>query len=393
MHAATFLHKNIAQFCPDMHVRRTAAIADAVLALLRSQTLALTAIGRHIGGDVADKHNIKRVDRLLGNVALGGERQHIYAGLAQKLIGNRKHPVILVDYSDVDAQRTRHILRAAIAAEGRAISVYEDVHTIENCPQAIARFLSRLSRVLPANCQPILVTDAGFRGTWRKRIVEHGWFYVMRQRNRELMRRSGQTGWVPCKSLYALARRQEQCHGEIEIVRNDPARTVAYTYAGAPKGRTKRTVHGAQVRNSHDQKVAAQHREPWLLLSNLPVTSKTAKKVVRIYKARMQIEETFRDLKSHRFGYAFRGNRTWAASRLEVLLLLAALASWLQWLLGMHACENKLDHGMQANTQRKRKVLSTPSVGRIFFRRYAFPNSAEMKQANSALKMALVTFV
>ena len=37
----------------------------------------------------------------------------------------------------------------------------------------------------------------------------------------------------------------------------------------------------------------------------------------------MQIEETIRDLKSHRFGFALRYTRTKRPERLEALLLLA----------------------------------------------------------------------
>lgn len=140
MHAATFLHKHITHFCPAMHAFRVQALATAVTALLSAQALALTTIGRHIAGAVADKHNIKRIDRLLGNPALHRKRARVYAGMAARLIGAGKHPVILVDYSDVDARRTQHILRAALALEGRAMVVYEEVHSSENCPQRIATF-------------------------------------------------------------------------------------------------------------------------------------------------------------------------------------------------------------------------------------------------------------
>ena len=44
----------------------------------------------------------------------------------------------------------------------------------------------------------------------------------------------------------------------------------------------------------------------------------------------MQIEETIRDLKSHRFGFALRYARTKRAERLEALLLVAALASFIR---------------------------------------------------------------
>lgn len=214
----------------------------------------------------------------------------------------------------------------------------------------------------------------------------------MRQRNRKLIHFPGTTVWLSCKSLYAKARQTPQHHGLNEIVRRSPSSTHAYTYAGKPKGRHKKTVHGNAVRNAHDRKIAQQHREPRLLLSNLPVTAHTAKKVVALYKTRMQIEGSFRDLKSHRFGYTFRGNRTTSPLRIERLLLLAALAMWLQWLLGVHAREAGWVRGMQANTIQKRNVLSLPTAGAISFRRYVFPDHAEMQQAFLRLQNMLVSY-
>ena len=54
--------------------------------------------------------------------------------------------------------------------------------------------------------------------------------------------------------------------------------------------------------NRRSRACAARAREPWLLATSLPVTTKLAKQVVRLYRLRMSIEEGFRDMKSHQFG-------------------------------------------------------------------------------------------
>ena len=64
-------------------------------------------------------------------------------------------------------------------------------------------------------------------------------------------------------------------------------------------------------------------------------TRTLAKKVVRLYRARMQIDEAFRDLKSPRFGLALEYPRTGEANRLAMWLLIAALATIVLWLIGM----------------------------------------------------------
>ena len=78
----------------------------------------------------------------------------------------------------------------------------------------------------------------------------------------------------------------------------------------------------------------------------------------------MQIEETFRDAKSHRWGFALRYARSRSVARLEVLVFLTALAQLVFWLLGLAARSLNLARHFQANTERKRHVLSVPFLGR-----------------------------
>jgi hypothetical protein len=64
-----------------------------------------------------------------------------------------------------------------------------------------------------------------------------------------------------------------------------------------------------------------------------------------------------------------RGNSCNNGRRLEVLLLIAALASLVLWLAGL--CGRALDWSrrLQANTERRRPVLSTVFIGRQLLRR------------------------
>ena len=85
----------------------------------------------------------------------------------------------------------------------------------------------------------------------------------------------------------------------------------------------------------------------------------------------MQIEETFRDTKSPRWGLGLHYARCDDGRRLEVLLLIGALASLVLWLVGL--CGRTLDwtRRLQANTERRRPVLSTVFIGRQLLRRSA----------------------
>ena len=151
-----------------MHRVRRASLVASVLGALRGRRLTVTAIGRALPGGTSQKHAIKRADRLLSNRHLHGQQDKHYQGLCRPLIGARSRPVLLVDWSDLDARKRHYLLRASLAVNGRSITVYEEVHTLagKDKRRTHRAFLQQLQAVLPVGCRPIIVTDAGFRTPW-----------------------------------------------------------------------------------------------------------------------------------------------------------------------------------------------------------------------------------
>ena len=78
----------------------------------------------------------------------------------------------------------------------------------------------------------------------------------------------------------------------------------------------------------------------------------------------MQIEETFRDLKSHRWGYGLQYARSRSSERLANLLLVTTLAVAATWLAGLAAKAKGWTRHFQANTVKDRPVLSVFFLGR-----------------------------
>jgi hypothetical protein len=77
----------------------------------------------------------------------------------------------------------------------------------------------------------------------------------------------------------------------------------------------------------------------------------------------MQIELSFRDLKSHRYGQGFEDSLTRSGKRIEILLLVNALAAFASWLAGL-ACE-ALDIAHWLSPRRStRKLYSVVRLGR-----------------------------
>jgi hypothetical protein len=73
MHALTILHRILSISLPEIHTKRLTSLLAAVEAVVNGSRLTLSDMGRGLSGPVSVKHNIKRIDRLLGNGALHSE--------------------------------------------------------------------------------------------------------------------------------------------------------------------------------------------------------------------------------------------------------------------------------------------------------------------------------
>lgn len=79
MHALTILHRILSASFPEIHSKRLASLLAAVEAAVTGSRLMLSDLGRGLSGSSAVKHNIKRIDRLLGNDSLHTEMPKLYA--------------------------------------------------------------------------------------------------------------------------------------------------------------------------------------------------------------------------------------------------------------------------------------------------------------------------
>jgi hypothetical protein len=215
--------------------------------------------------------------------------------------------------------------------------------------------------VLPESCQPIIVTDAGFRAPWLRKVVSLGWDYVGRVRGRALVRPAGGGTWVRFDGLYPRARLQATDLGRWAVTRYKPyeARLVVI------RKRRRRWAIGERTRalKAGVRREVEAMREPWLLATSLE--DAPADEITRIYGRRMQIEETFRDTKSRRLGWSLETARTSRSARIDVMMLIASLASLLVLMVGIAAEGAGLQRGFQANTTRKRRVLALTTLGRL----------------------------
>ena len=114
------------------------------------------------------------------------------------------------------------------------------------------------------------------------------------------------------------------------------------------QGRKDKTALGDKARRNHySRKNAARETEPWLLVTSLKPGKGFAKRIVKLYQTRMQIEESFRGLKTG----------------LKVLFLIAVLTQFVLYLLGVAVKMANLHRRYQANSVKDKVVLSYQFIG------------------------------
>ena len=368
MRATEVLQKCLGDALKPMHALRRHVLLRAVEALIHGRRLTLIDVARAWPEAERIRAPLKALDRLLGNPHLHAEREHVHAAMARWLLRG-PHPVIVLDWCDLKADRRWHLLRAAVPVGGRTLTILDMVFPDgqQGSPAAEKRFLQRLATLIPHHVKPILVTDAGFRAPWFRAVETVGWYWLGRLRHRTLVKpvevSDESEAWVPCRALYELAVAAPRDLGLMDTVRAKPWRCRVVVHAKPPKGRKQRNRQGLPSRTKKCKENAAREREPWLLVASPALKHLNARQVVALYARRMQIELSFRDLKSHRYGHGFEDSLTRKGKRIEVLLLLHTMAAFASWLVGM-ACETAGIDQWLTPCRAKRRLYSIMRLGR-----------------------------
>jgi len=335
MHAVKVLQKSLSSVFSVMHAARARALLGAVSCVIASRRLILMDLARAWPGAERVRAPLKCLDRLLSNPHLQQESQGLYAGMARWLLRGER-PIIVIDWSDLQPNGRWYLLRAGVPIGGRTLTLWQEVHAERHKQTALVqrRFLKRLQRLLPAEVKPILITDAGFERPWFRAVRALGWDYLGRVKGRNRVRVAWGQPLIHVRALFAQASAKPQRLHRARLGRLGPWECDLVLYRAAPRGRIRRMRRGQR---SHGRRsVAAERRthEPWVLATSLEAQQFGCAQIVALYRLRMQIEESFRDLKCERFGCAFKYSLTRQGVRLAMLLLLHALACFVVWLMG-----------------------------------------------------------
>jgi hypothetical protein len=332
-----------------MHAVRLATVVALVEGIVRAGGLRPAKIGRSLSGSALPKHGIKRVDRLLGNPKMRGDRLFFFLAIARWVLRGAERPVVLVDWTEVGAHV---VLVAAVPIGGRALPIYSEVHPLKKLGNGATekRFLCTLKAIVPEECKCIIVSDAGFKGPFFKAVLEFGWDFLGRVRGTtKAISTNGKV--ISKESFYAQASTTPVDLGAFKLFVKQKISCRLVLVRKRRRPGPKPMPPACKEERENRQSAL----DPWLLATSL--SDGDAADIVSKYAKRMQIEETFRDAKNHRFGWSLGTVRLSTPHRAAVLLALAALAYLVVTLIGLVAERSGHHRAYQANTE-SRRVLS-----------------------------------
>lgn len=361
MHIKTLLHKILVGVT---HKKRVVSLVLMIEAALLAKQLSVTKLGRSLVLKIQERSCIRRSDRLIGNEGVYQDRKAIYERNIKLLVGSKTRPIIIVDWSNIPNSEY-NTLRAALVTDGRALTLYEEVHPLAKLGNAKVQrgFLYQLKKLLEVNCRPIIVTDAGFHNPWFKAVLKLGWDYIGRVRGQKSYLITNTKEWQQVDTLCKGWNRGPAVIGEIKLCKENTIITQLYASKDKVKVRDNSQVLWLQKKGNRSTRNHRKAAKECLVLVSSLRRYGISRKIIAIYKRRMQIEEAFRDLKSSRYGFGFEQAYSRSSKRITVLLLIAMLAALIAWLVGLAAESINLQYQFQANSLKHRRVLSLFFLG------------------------------
>ncbi len=366
MNIANYIHSHLRKSCPFIYATRLDAVMKVACALQKSNDLSLTAMGRQLKGTTDIKHKIKKVDRLEGNKYLHEELGQLYAGLSEyvfKYLSQDKGIPIIIDLCFIKDMLVQ-MLSAEVASKGRTIPLYREIFNQGELKGRASLFLNNLKRCIPNNREVIIIMDAGFQEEWFAAIESTGWNWIARIREGKSLKLSDSQEWISIKDFISSIKVMTKNYNNILLFKEYQrgCRVVTIRKSTKKRNATFSVIKNRKVGSGTFSKSAL---EPWILATNLTDKQYKSSEIIKFYSKRMQIEESFIDIKSHQFGLSARYVRTTCAYRWGVKMLLSAIVQIIYWIIGIVGHNQGMQRFFQANTVKDRKVFSYFTLGKL----------------------------
>lgn len=366
------MHKQI--FCQKLldkaldktiHAKRKACLVRFLSDLMDYDTqLSVTEIGKKLSSKSTVKSKIYAAQQLVNNYKLANQIHLIYKGLAHFFWDSATDLVVLIDWTGA-CSKGYHALEASIAAHGRSIPIYHEIHHESEQEKATIQcaFLERLKEVIPSHLKVTIVTDAGFHREWFQQVLALGWDVIGRIYSNYFYQVKGEKAWHCVKDEQFDSVGQPKAIGKVKLGKTKKAvEGYLYTYKERLSGTIRKKKNPYP---SHDKAHSDYYKKGWVLFSSL---DKPARFLVFYYKKRMQIEQNFKDIKNQELGLGLRRNQSLGKTRVTMLFFLAVLLTLIAWWFGLMIESLGKHRAYQANSIKYKRVRSFVHLARMAYR-------------------------
>lgn len=346
----TWLEANV----NGVRLSRLKTLSAIVSAAMELDGLGVLALGRSMSGPVSAKHNIKRVNRFLGNGKL--ECAVLAKGIFDSFAPSEGRVLVLADWTDVSNGK---MLVFALPCNGRSIPFYTYVVPKLAGEGTLVDAENEALRALNFICgnrsHVTVVADRGFGNKrWITAVRQARFHFVQRLSCVFNVETEGHMGNLKELKLRSGARiRDWGCGtmGEDEVIQG-------------------------RLVTAFDPKA----KEPWYLVTDL--NDIDVEEVVSIYRRRWWIETVFRDTKNRDWGLGLDLVNLKDYRRYERLFYVVSLTFILLCAHGAMAEAEGTDKEAKANT-RKTRVLNLLRIGVYYIKRRGhsiLPATAALKK-------------
>lgn len=365
MHTEASIQKILKKSFSVIHEKRADSLLAASTSILNGAHLTVSSIGRYISGPALEKSKIHRADSIVGNGLLYNDKLKLMRAIVNSIFSNRTTLYVLIDWSGCCSDK-RFILQASIANNGlgRSQPILTRIHGKSEGEWVKAQklFLDELKFIFSdIKSNIVVITDSGFHAPWFKDVQRIGWDYIGRVRGLVKVHCESAGQWSTVNELYQQATGSPKALGRCTLGKDKRNSIKGELYLIKKKGLGRKKPSNKKKYPDQEQQYEKMYKDPWLLISSIK-TSETLE-IIRAYGYRMQIEQNFRDTKNSNYGYGLEHSGTKDHMRLENLLTIALVATFIAFIIGLCAENIKLHLTFQANTVRHRRVLSLVYLG------------------------------
>lgn len=365
MHTKPSIQKIFKKAFSNIHSKRADSLIAASTSILEGAHLTVSSIGRHISGPALEKSKIHRADSIVGNGLLYGDKLKLMRALVHEHFSNRATLYVLIDWSGCCSDE-RFILQASIANNGlgRSQPIHSRIHGKSEGEWVRAQklFLEELAFIFSGiKANIVMITDSGFHAPWFKDVRRLGWDYIGRVRGNVNVHLDSERQWKTVDELYQQATGSPQNLGQCTLGKDKRNSINGELYLIKKKGLGRKKPSNRKRYPDQELQYEKMYKDPWLLISSIETSE--ALKIIQAYGYRMQIEQNFRDTKNSNYGYGLEHSGTKDHMRLENLLTIAVIATFMAFIVGLCAENIKLHWTFQANTVRHKRVLSLIYLG------------------------------